>query len=359
MTRKLILTLFTLLALLIAGVMGASAQGNVTYVTYTVAEGDTLAKIAQRYCTSVQEIYDINRNTIGVDPNRIQAFMRLTVPNRCGGAVAPQPPTTGGPGIMQPIAPFDRGPRLHANGILRGNVYDIAIGDTLFSIGQRFGEDINLIAGRNNIDNLNKIFAGRPLIIPGLMPVPGQDADLDGVLDVNDRCPTQPGVAANNGCPQTFVDSDGDGIPDVSDVCPNDFGVFELNGCAGEDPATMAGDIDGDSILDAEDACPFQAGVPALDGCPGEDPDTMVGPGDPDFIDSDGDGIQDASDMCPMTPGVPDLNGCAGEDPSTMARDSDGDGLLDAEDVCPFEAAPGVPSGCPETEMTPDQADDV
>lgn len=348
MKRKFWIVLAAVVAMMALSLPSLSAQGNIQYVTYTVQQGDTLGKIAQLYCTSAQEVYDINRNTIGVDPNRILVGQRLTVPNRCGGGTLPP---VGGPVPEQPILDiFDRGARLHANGTLRGNVYTIAIGDTLFSIGQRFNEGVNLIAGRNNIDDVDKIFAGRTLIIPGLSSIPGQDIDGDGVADIDDHCPTIPGTSANNGCAQGFTDSDNDGIPDVTDACPNEFGVFVLNGCPGEDPSTMAGDIDGDGVLDAEDACPFDAGVLALDGCPGEDPDTMVAPGDPDFIDSDGDGIQDASDQCPNQMGVPDLNGCPGEDPSTMARDTDGDGFTDAEDICPFEAGPGTPTGCPQTE---------
>ena len=47
------------------------------------------------------------------DPNAITPGMRLTVPNRCGAAGPP----TGVPGV------YDRGPRLHANGTVSGNVY--------------------------------------------------------------------------------------------------------------------------------------------------------------------------------------------------------------------------------------------
>jgi outer membrane protein OmpA-like peptidoglycan-associated protein len=55
-----------------------------------------------------------------------------------------------------------------------------------------------------------------------------QDTDGDGVADVNDKCPTVAGTAANNGCP---LDTDGDGVADVNDKCPNQAGVASNNGC--------------------------------------------------------------------------------------------------------------------------------
>lgn len=53
------------------------------------------------------------------------------------------------------------------------------------------------------------------------------DIDGDGVLDVNDFCPTIKGTASANGCP----DKDGDGIYDFVDKCPNAAGLAADNGC--------------------------------------------------------------------------------------------------------------------------------
>lgn len=82
----------------------------------------------------------------------------------------------------------------------------------------------------------------------GEMPKEG-DADGDGVLDSNDRCPGTPqGVAVDaNGCP---LDSDGDGVPDYKDKCPATPAGIKVNaeGC----PM----DSDGDGVTDAEDQCP-------------------------------------------------------------------------------------------------------
>ncbi|MES2587773.1 MAG: OmpA family protein [Bacteroidota bacterium] len=53
------------------------------------------------------------------------------------------------------------------------------------------------------------------------------DMDGDGVLDVNDFCPTIKGSASANGCP----DKDGDNIYDFVDKCPNAAGLAADGGC--------------------------------------------------------------------------------------------------------------------------------
>lgn len=150
-----------------------------------------------------------------------------------------------------------------------------------------------------------------PVIV---MPEP-KDSDNDGIVDVDDDCPNEPGVASNNGCPEP-ADADGDGVVDEEDDCPEVAGT--LNGCP---------DSDGDGIADSEDDCPEQAGSADTNGCP---------------ADSDGDGISDDEDDCPTVAGVIEMNGCP------PPADSDGDGVPDNADDCP--AVPGVVSlnGCPE-----------
>jgi outer membrane protein OmpA-like peptidoglycan-associated protein len=53
------------------------------------------------------------------------------------------------------------------------------------------------------------------------------DSDGDGIPDSEDACPTQPGPAEFDGCP----DTDGDQIPDNVDKCPNEPGPAENGGC--------------------------------------------------------------------------------------------------------------------------------
>lgn len=122
-----------------------------------------------------------------------------------------------------------------------------------------------------------------PKVIPP--PPPPADTDNDGIVDSLDLCPTVPGLAQFNGCP----DSDGDGIPDKDDKCPNEKGTAKYNGCP-------IPDSDGDGINDEEDKCPNQAGVAKYNGCP--------------IPDTDGDGVNDEEDRCPALAGPASNQGC-------------------------------------------------
>jgi len=61
------------------------------------------------------------------------------------------------------------------------------------------------------------------------------DMDMDGVLDVNDFCPTIKGVQSANGCP----DGDNDGVYDFVDKCPKAAGVASEAGCPVISKATV------------------------------------------------------------------------------------------------------------------------
>ncbi len=122
-----------------------------------------------------------------------------------------------------------------------------------------------------------------PKVIPP--PPPPADTDNDGIVDSLDACPTTPGLAQFDGCP----DSDGDGIPDKDDKCPDVKGTAKYNGCP-------IPDSDGDGINDEEDKCPNQAGVAKYSGCP--------------IPDTDGDGVNDEEDRCPALAGPASNQGC-------------------------------------------------
>jgi LysM repeat protein len=132
------------------------AKAQTTYATYTVQPGDTLGKIAAKYCTTWTVIYDLNRNVI-YNPNVIYAGMVLTVPLNCTGS-------DGGSGTGTGTT-VDYGPRLHANGTYAAPYYTVVWGDTLYSIGKRFGMPWQSIASANGI-TYAYIYAGQRLIIP-------------------------------------------------------------------------------------------------------------------------------------------------------------------------------------------------
>ncbi|HEX7451525.1 MAG TPA: OmpA family protein [Polyangiaceae bacterium] len=125
---------------------------------------------------------------------------------------------------------------------------------------------------------------GKPDVVP-----PPPDADGDGFLDADDKCPKEAGVAPD-GCPPP-KDSDGDGIVDLRDACPNEAGPAPT-GCPDRDS-------DHDCVPIPADKCPDVAGLPT-DGCPDPDPDH--------------DGIVGDADKCPDKPetvnGFEDADGC-------------------------------------------------
>ena len=124
-------------------------------------------------------------------------------------------------------------------------------------------------------------------------PVGPADADGDGIVDDDDRCPTDPEDKDNfedsDGCPDQ--DNDKDGNLDVDDACPIEPGPRTTQGCP---------DKDGDTVIDREDQCVNDPGPVELKGCPDRDSDRV-----PDFRDKCPDEPVDSradperSDGCP------------------------------------------------------------
>jgi outer membrane protein OmpA-like peptidoglycan-associated protein len=221
--------------------------------------------------------------------------------------------------------------------------------------------EVAIAAVKRALDNSKECKPKKVLIKepPKVAVITKADRDGDGIPDMEDKCPDNPGPAEHEGCPDTdmdgifdnvdkcrtdaedkdgFEDEDGcpdfdndqDGIPDYpqpEDKCPNEPGLPENQGCPVQDR-------DKDGIPDAQDKCPDKPGPAEHEGCP----------------DTDGDGIFDNVDKCPDVAedkdGFEDEDGCP--DP-----DNDKDGIPDypeAEDKCPNE--PGPPDsaegkGCP------------
>jgi len=132
-------------ALLVTTARTAQAQ---SYVQVTVQTGDTLSKIAARYCTSWEMIYNINGAIIGPNPSNLNVGIVLTVPNNCGTA-----------GSADGI--WDRGARVNATGQYVAPWYTAAWGDTLDSIAQRFGTTVMALVRDNNLPSLS--------VAPGLL----------------------------------------------------------------------------------------------------------------------------------------------------------------------------------------------
>jgi outer membrane protein OmpA-like peptidoglycan-associated protein len=157
------------------------------------------------------------------------------------------------------------------------------------------------------------------------------DRDGDKISNRLDKCPKEPGLLANNGCPEPKpdTDKDGDGVMDKDDKCPDVKGLAELKGCPD-------GDKDKDGVLDLADKCPDVKGLEILKGCPDGDKDK--------------DGVLDLADKCPDVKGIAALDGC----PEPVDKDGDGDGILDKDDKCPAVAGIKELKGCPDTDKDGD-----
>ncbi len=124
---------------------------NATVNTYTVQHGDTLRDIAIRYNTTVSDITAINN----ISSNAyIYPGQTLTLPR--SGVTAPQRTVNTATTTQRVIY------RQTVNGY-----YHVQHGDTMLVIAHAFGVDAWTIARANGIYNLNRIYAGQALRIPG------------------------------------------------------------------------------------------------------------------------------------------------------------------------------------------------
>ena len=147
------------------------------------------------------------------------------------------------------------------------------------------------------------------LLLPLATPALAVDTDRDGVEDASDACPASrediDGDRDHDGCPDVVnpLDIDGDTVLNIMDKCPTEPGGH--SGCPSKiallkqvgDTTGKAGDSDGDGVANAADQCPL--GVEDKDGDRDHD-------GCPDVIaagDQDGDTVPNLLDKCPFAPG--------------------------------------------------------
>jgi LysM repeat protein len=137
---KKLLVYVTLVALLLGFVVPtwARVEGSGPRI-HVVQPGETLFSIARWYGMDVGTLARANNI---VNPNRIYVGQRLVIPT---GAPT-QPPSTG--------------------------VYVVKPGDTLYSIARYYGITAWAIAQANGIYNMNHIYVGQRLVIPGAAPPP-------------------------------------------------------------------------------------------------------------------------------------------------------------------------------------------
>jgi LysM repeat protein len=113
--------------------------------THTVARGETLSQIAERYGVRTADLARANAIT---NPDRLLVGTVLQIPGAESADSAPATPTP---------APE------------RPTTYVVQRGDQLGRIAERFGVSMSALAAANNITNPNTIYVGQTLTIP---PVP-------------------------------------------------------------------------------------------------------------------------------------------------------------------------------------------
>jgi len=128
---------------------------NQTVRTYTVQPNDSLTSVANRYNTTVAALAQANGLTTS---SRLLVGQILRLPAQ-GGVLTP-------PVVVRPPAVVTPRPVITVRTVVNGYYYVLA-GDNLSSIARYFGIDMWTIARANGILNLNHIYSGMPLRIPG------------------------------------------------------------------------------------------------------------------------------------------------------------------------------------------------
>ena len=135
--RRWIATAALTILILLVLTLPLAAQGRV----HVVRRGETLYSIARRYGTTAGAIARANGLS---NINYIWAGQRLRIPGTAGGG------GTGGGG-----------------GSTGGGVHVVQRGETLYTIARRYGTTAWAIARANGLSNINYIWVGQRLRIPG------------------------------------------------------------------------------------------------------------------------------------------------------------------------------------------------
>jgi hypothetical protein len=169
------------------------------------------------------------------------------------------------------------------------------------------------------------------LTVTSILSTSSSDFDNDGILDINDNCPSTYNPdqkdSDGNGEGDVCEDSDGDGVLDFEDNCiyiPNP----NQEDADGDGEGDVCEDADNDGIIDSKDNCINTANIDQsdLDG---------DGIGDVCDDDRDGDGIVNTEDNCPDVSNADQADADEDGTGDVCDDDRDGDGVVNTEDNCP------------------------
>ena len=141
-------------------------------LTYRVTWGDTLTNIASRFGTSITSILQANPQV--TNPNLIYVGQDLEIPT--DDSATPAPTATLPPGTTPTPPPTG------------SQTYIVQPGDTLSAIARRFNTSVTTIAQASGISNINYIYVGQRLTIPGSgggTPPPGNASFALGAQTLN------------------------------------------------------------------------------------------------------------------------------------------------------------------------------
>lgn len=127
--------------------------------TYTIKRGDTISAIAARYGLSTSSLLALNKlkSTSIIYPGQVIKLSGSSISITPVSQVDPiDPPST--PPVSTPAPVID-------------NRYTIRSGDTVTSIAARFGVTVDAILAANGLSRSSIIYAGRTLVIPGVVDV--------------------------------------------------------------------------------------------------------------------------------------------------------------------------------------------
>ncbi|NEM89999.1 LysM peptidoglycan-binding domain-containing protein [Galbitalea soli] len=125
---------------------------------YTIRAGDTLYAISKRFAVSLSSLLSANHLTVR---STIYAGRTLVIPKTSTASVGTPTPVTA-PVVAPVVVPAPTGSGSAAT-------YVIRTGDTITSIATQFGVSVPAILAANNLGPSSIIYAGRTLVIPGII----------------------------------------------------------------------------------------------------------------------------------------------------------------------------------------------
>jgi LysM repeat protein len=156
--------MFTLLVIgfLVTATEPVHARSSST--THVVQRGETLSSIAARYGVSYQQLAAHNGIT---NPNRVRVGQLLRIPSSSSQTVPEQSsPARRNAAVPQPTSTSEAAGSSPASSAQQAEIdYTVRRGDSLHSIGARYGVTVADLMQRNNLRS-NVIFVGQRLIIP-------------------------------------------------------------------------------------------------------------------------------------------------------------------------------------------------